>query len=221
MCKENLLTKFTNEEFGEIRVITIDEEPMFIGKELVEKLGYKKNYCEVIKQHCDEDDYLLYNKNSSKKWCSVLDYKTLGQRGGYLVNESGVIKLIQKSEVKSSGYKENFKRWLISEKLIKDKFVIKSRKEINFLDKLEKVLEPFGYECIRQYSILNYKIDLYIKDINIAIEYDENGHANYTYEAHEGRQKEIEKELGCKFIRVTDKENDLYNIGLVMKGLVA
>ena len=138
-----------------------------------------------------------------------------------MVNESGVIKLIQKSEVKSSGYKENFKRWLISEKLIKDKFVIKSRKEINFLDKLENVLEPFGYECIRQYSILNYKIDLYIKDINIAIEYDENGHANYTYEAHEGRQKEIEKELGCKFIRVTDKENDLYNIGLVMKGLVA
>ena len=39
MCKENLLTKFTNEEFGEIRVITIDEEPMFIGKDLVEKLG--------------------------------------------------------------------------------------------------------------------------------------------------------------------------------------
>ena len=57
--------------------------------------------------------------------------------------------------------------------------------------------------------------------MNITIEYDENGHASYKYEEHEGRQKEIEKELGCKFIRVIDKESDLYNIGLVVKGLVA
>ena len=55
--------------------------------------------------------------------------------------------------------------------------------------------------------------------MNIAIEYDENGHASYKYEEHKGRQKEIEKELGCKFIRVTDKESDEYNIGLVMKEL--
>lgn len=114
MCKENLLTKFTNEEFGEIRVITIDEEPMFIGKELVEKLGYKKNYSDVIKQHCDEDDYLLYNKNSSPKWCSVLDYKILGQRGGYLVNESGMYSLILGSELP---YAKKFKRWVTKEVL--------------------------------------------------------------------------------------------------------
>ena len=47
--------------------------------------------------------------------------------------------------------------------------------------------------------------------MNITIEYDENGHASYKYEEHEGRQKEIEKELGCKFIRVTDKESDEYH----------
>ena len=51
--------------------------------------------------------------------------------------------------------------------------------------------------------------------MNIAIEYDENRHASYKYEEHEGRQKEI----GCKFIRVTDKESDEYNIGLVFKEL--
>ena len=55
--------------------------------------------------------------------------------------------------------------------------------------------------------------------MNITIEHDENEHASYKYEEHEGRQKEIEKELGCKFIRVTDKESDEYNIGLVIKEL--
>ena len=54
-------------------------------------------------------------------------------------------------------------------------------------------------------------IDYYIPSLNITIEYDENGHASYKYEEHEGRQKEIEKELCCKFIRVTDKESDEYH----------
>ena len=58
-------------------------------------------------------------------------------------------------------------------------------------------------------------------NLNIAIEYDENDHNAYTYEQHEGRQKEIEKELGCKFIRVTDKNSDEYSIGFVLKELLA
>ena len=56
-------------------------------------------------------------------------------------------------------------------------------------------------------------------NLNIAIEYDENYHNTYTYEQHEGRQKEIEKELGCKFIRISDKNSDDYNIGFVLKEL--
>ena len=32
-------------------------------------------------------------------------------------------------------------------------------------------------------------------------------------------KKKLKKELGCKFIRVTDKESDEYNIGLVIKEL--
>ena len=30
-------------------------------------------------------------------------------------------------------------------------------------------------------------------------------------------KKKLKKELDCKFIRVTDKESDSYNIGLVFK----
>lgn len=94
------------------------------------------------------------------------------------------------------------------------------RKELEFLDMLEKALEPFNYTLIRQYNVLNYRVDLYIKELNATIEFDENNHDSYRYEQHEGRQREIEKELGCKFIRVSDNESNLYNIGLVMKGLM-
>ena len=53
--------------------------------------------------------------------------------------------------------------------------------------------------------------------IRVTLKYDEKGHSSYTYEQQELRQKEIEKELGCKFIRVIDKNSDEYNIGLVIK----
>lgn len=68
--------------------------------------------------------------------------------------------------------------------------------------------------------MLTYRIDYYIPSLNIAIEYDENNHKNYTYEQHELRQKLIERELGCKFIRVNDSNSDEYNIGQVIKGVI-
>ena len=51
-----------NEEFGEIRIIEKDGEPWFIGKELVDNLGYIKGYSDVIKQQCEVDDYILVDR---------------------------------------------------------------------------------------------------------------------------------------------------------------
>ena len=89
------------------------------------------------------------------------------------------------------------------------------RKEISFLNDLEQVLLPLGIKGIRQYKVFNYRIDYYIPDLKIAIEYDENDHKGYSYEKQEGRQKKIEKELKCRFIRVSDKETNEENIKLI------
>ena len=53
-----------------------------------------------------------------------------------------------------------------------------------------------------KHNVLGYGIDLYFHDCKLAIETDENGHSdrNICYEIK--RQKEIEQELGCKFIRI-------------------
>lgn len=99
------------------------------------------------------------------------------------------------------------------------KKVAHERKEIKFLDQLEQTLEPFGIKGKRQYSVLSYRIDYYIPSLNIAIEYDENDHDSYTYEQHEGRQEDIENELGCRFIRVSDNNSNEWNIGYVIKNI--
>lgn len=73
---------------------------------------------------------------------------------------------------------------------------------------------------IRQYPILSYRIDYYIPSLKLAIEYDEGDHKYYTYENQELRQKNIENELKCTFIRLSDSNSNLYNIGLVMSQIL-
>lgn len=103
---------------------------------------------------------------------------------------------------------------------------VHERKEIIFIEELEKSLLGFGeIKGVKQYNVLNYRVDYFIPLYNVVIEYDENDHKNYTYEQQEGRQKEIEGELArtfdypCKFIRVSDKNSNSYNIGLIFKEL--
>ena len=114
-----------------------------------------------------------------------------------------------------------FIEWLAKNEFVSyDEIFNSTRKEILFLNELEHALIPFNLKGIKQYKVLNYRIDYYIPTLNIAIEYDENNHNNYSYEAHEGRQKAIENKLKCKFIRVSDKNNLGYNLGLVIKNIL-
>ena len=75
-----------------------------------------------------------------------------------------------------------------------------STKEQSLLTKVKSSFE--GESMQANYSVLDYSIDLYFHDYKLAIEIDENGHSdrNMFYEIKV--QKEIEQELGCKFIRI-------------------
>lgn len=107
------LKVFTNEEFGEIRIIEKDGEPWFIGKELVDNLGYIKGYSDVIKQQCEVDDYILVDRTRPLTGVEF-DFREIGQRGGYIVNESGLYALIFGSKLESA---KRFKHWVTSEVL--------------------------------------------------------------------------------------------------------
>ena len=66
------------------------------------------------------------------------------------------------------------------------------------LNTIEQVL---GINLIRQCRVLNYRIDGYDPVNNIAYEIDEPEH-QYKKEQDEIRQRRIENELGCKFVRI-------------------
>lgn len=99
---KNEIEVFTSEEFGEIRTVMIDGEPWFVGKDVAGALGYL-NLNKAIVDHVDTEDR-LNNKTLS----------SLGQRGGWLINESGMYALILSSKLPSA---KKFKRWVTSEVL--------------------------------------------------------------------------------------------------------
>lgn len=43
MNNTNKIQVFQNEVFGQVRIITKDGEPWFVGKEIAEKLGYSNS----------------------------------------------------------------------------------------------------------------------------------------------------------------------------------
>ena len=68
---------------------------------------------------------------------------------------------------------------------------------------LTKIKDSFSTEkIIFQHFVLGYSIDAYFLKHKLAIEVDERGHNDRDFEYEIERQKALEKELDCKFIRV-------------------
>ena len=62
-----------------------------------------------------------------------------------------------------------------------------------------------------QYTVIGYRIDLYFHEYKLAIEVDELGHNDRNIDYEIQRQKALERELNCVFIRINPDEKD-FNI---------
>ncbi len=91
-----------NFENNQVRTLNIDGKPYFVGKDIADILGYA-NPSKALADHVDEEDKL---NNES--------LVSLGQRGGWLINESGLYSLILSSKMPNA---KKFKRWVTSEVL--------------------------------------------------------------------------------------------------------
>lgn len=98
----NELQIFNSEEFGEIRTVTIDNEPWFVGIDVAKSLGYA-NPKNAVPKHVSEED----------KLGTQIEYA--GQRREVtVINESGLYALIFGSKLESA---KRFKRWVTAEVL--------------------------------------------------------------------------------------------------------
>lgn len=99
---ENKMTLFTNAELGNVRVLEIDGEPYFVGKDVTEVLGYQ-NGSRDINRHVDAEDRrkaMVFDGNQDKETI--------------LINESGLYSLILSSKLPKA---KEFKHWITAEVL--------------------------------------------------------------------------------------------------------
>ena len=97
----NEIKVFEHEAFGEIRTVTIDGEPWFVGKDVALALGYS-NPQKAIRDHIDPEDRTV-NESFTVNGTMVV-----------LINESGLYSLILSSKLPSA---KTFKHWITSEVL--------------------------------------------------------------------------------------------------------
>lgn len=98
----NELTVFTNEQFGSLRTIEINNEPWFVGKDVATILGYS-NSRKALADHVDDED-----KGVTK--CDTLG----GVQELTVINESGLYSLILSSKMPNA---KKFKHWVTAEVL--------------------------------------------------------------------------------------------------------
>ncbi len=93
---------FTSETFGEIRTCQVNNQIMFVGKDVATALGYS-NVRDALNKHVDSED-----KGVAK--CDTLG----GVQKFTVINESGLYSLILSSKLPQA---KAFKRWVTAEVL--------------------------------------------------------------------------------------------------------
>ena len=93
---------FTSEVFGKIRTCQVNNQIMFVGKDVAKALGYADQQ-KAIKMHVDNEDKLTRQIVVSGQKRSVI-----------LINESGLYALILSSKLEQA---KAFKRWVTAEVL--------------------------------------------------------------------------------------------------------
>lgn len=94
---------FENSEFGSIRIVEIENEPYFVGKDVAEILGYERP-TKAVNDHVDPEDI-----------DAVPIQDSIGRmQNTPIINESGLYSLILSSKLPTA---KKFKRWVTSEVL--------------------------------------------------------------------------------------------------------
>lgn len=192
MDKElEIVKKFKENKYECNIIINETEEPytLYQANHIAKLLGIK-NIRESIKNYNDDEKYLANsNTNGGNQNITFLTY-------------NGLIKFITLSrKYEAIEFSKN-----IGINIKSNKFICIEN------DTLKNIIEAFiNEEIILQYSVNNYRIDLYFPKYNLAIECDEEHHKKYLLsdKIREDNIKDVIKD--CKFIRYSPYDKD-FNI---------
>lgn len=128
-----------------VRLVTIDGEPWFVGKDVADALGYSNSRAALMKHVDDEDKADVAIHDGSQN------------RGMVIINESGLYSLIMSSKLSTA---KKFKRWVTHEVLpaIRKTGTYSVAEQAN-QSQLLAAVKPQLQEIQKQISKANQEID--------------------------------------------------------------
>lgn len=95
-----------NFEQNEVRTVLINDEPIFVGMDITEILGYS-NSRKALNDHVDPEDKIILTSQ-------IVTLENMPNRGLIGINESGFYSLVIGSKLPNA---KKFKRWVTNEVL--------------------------------------------------------------------------------------------------------
>ena len=198
----------------EVSVINIHENDN-INKTLLKLICIS----DIAKRWDGKNIYDLIDKEIKRKYKVIsMSDLTKQQIKKYKIDRSRLIK----GSKHSMYVHEDIAITIIMQSRLSDLEIIKFRSDLGFnqinliLKKEQTVLKSIkdafeGEDMQTQYIVIGYKIDSYFHKHKLAIEVDELGHAVGNINNKIERQRTLQKELNCAFIRINPDEKD-FNI---------
>lgn len=144
---------FKNEQFGQVRILDINSEPWFVGKDVAMILGYR-NTKDALITHIDNEDRQIIKRSENTTIDNHIPKSALPvnfvnadipNRGLTVINESGLYSLILSSKLPKA---KEFKHWVTSEILP----TIRKHGAYMTADTIDKVLQDpdFGIRLLSE-----------------------------------------------------------------------
>ena len=184
------ITKETYEN-NNIEVIADNLNRLWLNEKHVEEQLGHKNLSSMTNK---------YDKIYKKRRYELVDESIKQPHRRLLLNDLGLKTIMNCRTDESCNLKKNLGFTL---------YGMINTKEQGIINSIKDAFE--GEYMQTQYTVIGYKIDLYFHKYNLATEVDELSHndRNITYEIQ--RQKKLERELNCVFIRINPDAVD-FNI---------
>ena len=149
---ENNIKIFENSEFGKVRVVDVEGEPWFVGKDVAAVLGYT-DVRQAIRKHVDDEDKGGVEMTTPG-----------GTQKVVCINESGLYALILSSKLPKA---KQFKRWVTSEVLPSIRktggYTLPAMSEIEMIAAVAKV----AAEQERRLKLVEGKLEAAVDEIHI------------------------------------------------------
>ena len=180
----------------ELCVVIIIEKPWIRAREVCKALEYDaktSKTANIIRRHCSPENITRnYQMMGLVSETRPVNWPIDSQKYDICINEEGMIELLVRSQQPQAKEPAEY----MGIKIIGHKYI---RKESSTIYTIQKDFE--GISMKQQFSIMSYRIDLYFLEHKLAIECDEHDHKDRDIDHEIRRQKFIEDQLNCKFIR--------------------